>query len=328
MTHTPTGLPSREIRGPCVAFRVASNLRRALADTGREHEAVEAAEDRGERPDLLDCAVDEIVDRQARAGLGAREEIAHVVAHPRYSEQTRLLVEDRLDLADRQPQPLKEIEDDARIQGARPCAHAQAVERGEPERRVDAPGVLHRAQAGAAAEVRDDHPAVGDVGCDVRQGRRDVFVRQPVKTVALHAGAANLARQRHELRDRGLPAMEAGVEAGDLRNAGQIRADGFDRGEVVRLMQRRERDQRPQILEDLRRHDRRPEELRPAVHDPMADAEDAGAAVAGAHPPGERLERGPRIDDRAAHVAIVERLSGAALDREAGRGSDAFDLAA
>ena len=49
------------------------------------------------------------------------------------------------------------------IDRAGPRAHAEPVERGEAERAVDALAVLHRAQARAAAEVRDDHAAVGDL---------------------------------------------------------------------------------------------------------------------------------------------------------------------
>ena len=57
----------------------------------------------------------------------------------------------------------------------------------KPERAVDALAVLHRAQAGAAAEMRDDHAAAGDLRRDLRQDRRDVLVRQAVEAVALHA---------------------------------------------------------------------------------------------------------------------------------------------
>ena len=111
--------------------------------------------------------------------------------------------------------------------------------------------LLHRAEAGAAAEVRDDHAAVGDLRRDLGQDRGDVLVRQAVEAVALHAGLADLARQRHQLGDRRLAAMEARVEAGDLRHAGQPLGDRLDGREVVRLVERRERDEPPQFLEDL-----------------------------------------------------------------------------
>ena len=109
---------------------------------------------------------------------------------PGDAEQPGLLVEHRLDLLGRQAERLEQIEDDAGIDGARPRAHAQAVERGEAERAVDALAVLQRAQAGAAAQMRDDDAAVGDLGRDLRQHRGDVLVREAVEAVALHAAAA------------------------------------------------------------------------------------------------------------------------------------------
>ena len=92
-------------------------------------------------------------------------------------------------------------------------------------------------------------PAIS--GATSRQHRGDVFVRQAMKAVSLHAGRADLARQRHELRDRRLAAMEAGVEAGDLRHAGQPLRDRFDGRQIVRLMERRQRHQRPKLVENL-----------------------------------------------------------------------------
>ena len=110
---------------------------------------------------------------------------------PEIAEQPRLLVKHRLDLLGAEPEVLKEIEHDAGIERPGPCSHAQTVERREPERAVDALAVSHRAQAGAAAEVRDDHAAVGDLGRFLRQHRGDVLVRQPVEAIALDARRAD-----------------------------------------------------------------------------------------------------------------------------------------
>ena len=46
---------------------------------------------------------------------------------------------------------------------ARPRAHAESVERSEAETVIDALAVLQRAQARAAAEMRDDHAALRDL---------------------------------------------------------------------------------------------------------------------------------------------------------------------
>ena len=54
------------------------------------------------------------------------------------------------------PRALEEIEDHAGIDRARSGPHAEPVQRRESERAVDALSVLHRAQAGAASQMRDD----------------------------------------------------------------------------------------------------------------------------------------------------------------------------
>ena len=112
---------------------------------------------------------------------------------------------------------------------------------------------LHRAQAGAAAEVRDDDAPVGDLRRHLGSTDAMYSYDRPWKPYRCTPRVADLARQRHQLGDRRLAAMKAGVEAGDLRHVGQPLGDRFDRREVVRLMQRRQRNQRSQLVEHLRR---------------------------------------------------------------------------
>src|SRR3954463_4579655 len=147
-----------------------------------------------------------------------------------------------------------------------------------------------------------------------------------MESVALHAAAADLARQRNELRHRRLTAMEAGIETGNLWHAWQPLGDGIDGVKVVRLMKRCERHQGAQILHDLRRDDSRLRVLRAAVNDAVANAEHAGAmAVPRAKPAGERIERSASIDAR--FELFVSKASAAAIaGREARRRSDAVDL--
>src|SRR5262245_7108214 len=75
-----------------------ADLGRALADAGREHECVDAAEHGRERADLFRRFVHEVVDREARGRLLACLKLAHVVAHAGDAEQARLLVQHRLDV--------------------------------------------------------------------------------------------------------------------------------------------------------------------------------------------------------------------------------------
>ena len=248
---------------------------------------------------------------------------------PEIAEQPGLLVEDRLHLLRREPEGLEQVEDHAGIERAGPRAHAQPVERGEAERAVDALAVLQRAQAGAAAEVGDDHAPVGDLRRHLRQDRGDVLVREAVEAVALDAASRSSAGSGTSSATPDCAAMEAGVEAGDLRHAGQALGHRLDRGEVVRLMQRRERNQGAQIVEHFRRDDDRAARSRAAVHDPMADAEHARAAVPAAQPVGQRVERGRGRRRRClSSVSLGDDGAAAILGGEAGRRPDAFDLAA
>ena len=65
--------------------------------------------------------------------------------------------------------------------------------------------------------MRDDDPAVGDLGRALRQHRGDVFVGQPVKPVAPDALLVQRIGQRKSLRHLGRGAVKRGVEARDLR---------------------------------------------------------------------------------------------------------------
>src|SRR4030095_12112306 len=121
--------------------------------------------------------IDEVVDGELRSSLAAREEIAHVVADAGQPEQARLLVEHRLDLLRAETEPLEQMEYHAGIERARPRAHAQSVERGEPEAGVDASSVVQRAEACAASQVRDDDASEANLRRHLRQNRGDIFVR-------------------------------------------------------------------------------------------------------------------------------------------------------
>ena len=227
------------------------------------------------------------------------------------------------------PELLEQVQDHAGIERAGAGAHAETVERRESEAAVDAAAADHRAQAGAASKVRDDHAALCDLGRHPGQDRRDVFVRQAVKPVALDARAADLERQRNQIGDGLVPAMKTRVEAGDLRHAGQPRGDRIDGREVVRLMQGRERHELAQVVEHLRR-DQDGRGIRGAsVHDAVSDAEQASAARSGreARTPAFRAPPSRRAPRRR---AARRRASapGAVLGRESRRGPDALDLAA
>ena len=171
---------------------------------------------------------------------------------PETPEQPRLLPEQGLDRRDIHVFVLKQVQDHPRVEQAGARAHHQPVERSEPHCRCNTAAVFDRAQARAVAEMRDDDLAAGAFGRDPRQGRGDVFVRQPVKPVAADALRRQFARQGELLRHGRLGMVEGGIEAGDLRDARRRRGDGADRRDMVRLMQWRQRDQGLQCREHPR----------------------------------------------------------------------------
>src|SRR5436190_1490432 len=160
-----------------------TNLRRVLADAGREHHRVDAVHRRRQRADLARHPVDEMVQREAGAWILAGEQIAHVVADTGQPAQPRALVEQLLDVLGAVALLRQEVQHHAGIELAAAGAHGQPVERGEAHGAVHAPAGLDRAHAGAAAKVANDHGAAGDVRGHRGEPPGDVFVRQPVEAV-------------------------------------------------------------------------------------------------------------------------------------------------
>ena len=73
---------------------------------------------------------------------------------------------------------------------------------------------------------------------------------------------------------RGLAAVEGGVEAGDLRHARVERHGEADGREIVGLVQRRQRLERREPIEDRGIDQHRPGMAGPAMHHPVADRPD------------------------------------------------------
>ena len=90
----------------------------------------------------------------------------------------------------------------------------------------------------------DHHAALGACGPTiVRQDAGDVFVGQAVEPVAPNSLFCQAARQSKGGGDFRLGVVEGSVEAGDLRQARVQFRKRRDGGEVMRLMERGERDE-------------------------------------------------------------------------------------
>ncbi len=122
--------------------------------------------------------------------------------------------------------------------------------------------------------MRDDHPPMGDVGRDLGQALRDVFVRQSMKAVAPHPLFVQAPGNRKMIGKRVMAAMEGGIEASDLRQLGSLRQQRADRRQVVGLVQRCERDVTIETGEDFAVDQHRTRVFGTAVYDAMADGDE------------------------------------------------------
>ena len=174
----------------------------------------------------------------------------------------------------------------------------------------------------------DDDVLAGDLGRDFAQLSHDVLVGESVEAVAAHALVVIGARQRIGVVDKRMAAMESGVEAGDLRRRWKRLHRRLDTGDIVRLVQRRKRNEllegRDHGLIDQLRLD----QIEPAVDDAVPDRGD-GRFISGLPQPAED----------GAHRDLVVDMGGRRIEREraffarshfdvaAGRRPDALDLA-
>jgi hypothetical protein len=133
-------------------------------------------------------------------------------------EKPGLAVEELLDGPRVHLALVHQIDDHARIQGTAARAHRQPVGRGEAHRRRQAASRVHRAHARTVAEMQHDRLPGGRPRIQPRKLGGDVFVRQAVKSVTLHAGIVELSRQRESLGHVRIRAVEGRVEASDLRD--------------------------------------------------------------------------------------------------------------
>ncbi len=200
-----------------------TDLRRALPDPRGEDDAVEPAEDGRQRPGLADDPIDEIINGQARGGRVGGQQVAHVVADARKALEAAFVVEEAFETG-AIPALFHEIKQHAGIELPRPRPHGETIERREGHGAVDAPARLQRTHRGAVAEMGHDHPACRQSGRDRCEGAGDIFVGDAVKAIAAHPLLIEGLRDGEMIGDRGMAAVEGGVEAGDLGRVGQAAA--------------------------------------------------------------------------------------------------------
>ena len=107
----------RDAEPPCALAYPRTYQRRVLADAPREHERIQAAEDRGERSELPRNPIDEKLDCLMCRWRIAGKQRSHVTRDARYAEKTRSFVEQMLERRCVHYMLLQQVEHDARIQG-------------------------------------------------------------------------------------------------------------------------------------------------------------------------------------------------------------------
>ena len=242
-----------------------------LSDAGGEHEGVEPAERGDEAARLARDSPAEKLYRFFGLGAAVVRQRAHVTGDSRHAQQSRLAVEQVLDIRRGHAELCLEMKHNTRIDGAAACSHHQPVECGEAHGGVDAFAIAHRAQAGAIAEMRRDHPTGGKHGIDLAQAPGDIFVRQTVESVAPDALLMEGAREGQARGDRRLVVVKRRVETGHLRKARAELRNRTDGGQIVRLVQRGERVELFQCIKDCVVDETRCGELGPAVDDTVAN---------------------------------------------------------
>ena len=150
-----------------------------------------------------------------------------------------------------------------------------------------------------------------------------------MESVASYAAVGDRPRQCECLCDLGLGTVECGVEASDLRQLRRASQQGADRRQVVRLMQRCERN----VLLQRRQHRRvdanRFAVLEAAVNDAMSDSREAMLAELRAQEGDQMIERAimPKLDAIAPGL-LAQDLPVPILGDETRRGMEAFGLSA
>jgi hypothetical protein len=121
--------------------------------------------------------------------------------------------------------------------------------------------------------MRNDDPAFGNPGGDIRQDGSNILIGKAVKSISPQVRVTNASWQWDEFRHRRMPRVKARIKAGDLRHIRQALEDGIYGGEVIWLVQRGERDKFVQIRKYRPRHHHRLSVSDAAVNNPMSNAQ-------------------------------------------------------
>ncbi len=191
-----------------------------LADAAGEDDHVDSVKRGDHRGDLLADRIAEHIDGQAGVGIDRRPfvEASHVAANARNSQQAGAVVDQLFQLGGIEFVLTHQVDQNAGIQIAGTRAHDHAASGGQPHAGVDRFAILDRGDAGAVAEMGNDQ-ALGQI---VGKLMQDGFAGQAVKAIALDALGPQFLGQRQNPRDIGQVGVKCRIEAGYVRNVGEL----------------------------------------------------------------------------------------------------------
>src|SRR6478735_3632990 len=301
-----------------------------LTDAGGEDEDVDAAEDREVGTDVVLEPVHDDVEGQTRIGVTRGQpvlELAEVV-DPAEPEHTGPLVEEGVDLLEREPGLAAEVGVQTGVDVAGPGPHDEALQRRQAHRRLDRDAAADGRGGAAVAQVQDHLAQLADGAVEQVGGRAgDPPVRRAVEAVATDRVAfREITGQRICRRLRRQRREEGRVEDGDVRHV-EVLACRFDAGHGGRVVQWGKGAQLAHPVEDRVVDDDGLGEVGASVHDPVADGAQARCGEVDAV--GAEVIRHPRegsgvVGDAAAGFA--DALDGAAGLLLTGLGHDELVL--
>ena len=148
-----------------------------------------------------------------------------------------------------------------------------------------------------------------------------------MKAVAADALGMEALGNRVVVGDGGVLPMERGVEAGNLGQPRPVDHDRPDGLQIMRLMERRERDVALQAVENLLRHENGLIEVRAAMHDAVADCDRMDVKLV-AQPRARRMQRGRNVGHCFRGIrSLDQNLAFGRLRGQVRLCSDTFDLA-
>ena len=216
---------------------VGAGLVGVLADAAGEEDGVDAAQQQVVSADVVDQPVEEEVVCDGGVlvtGVAQAADVAHVAGLSGDAEESGLLVEEGVDLLGGEAALLLEEDDGGGVHISGAGSHDQAGQGGESHGGVDNLSALHRAEAGAVAQMAgDDAGGLGIQSQEFADAPVDVFMAGAVEAVFPHAVfLVVFLGDGVEIGLRLHGHVEGGVEDGHIGDAGEVLLAGLDAAQV------------------------------------------------------------------------------------------------